>query len=47
MPNITLPQHFHMQSGSHQPPPGHPQGQPVPEQSNLPYSHQGYVLMYE
>lgn len=43
MPNITLPQHFHMQPpGPHQPPPGHPQGQPVPEQSNLPYSHQGY-----
>ncbi|KOC65839.1 Signal transducing adapter molecule 1, partial [Habropoda laboriosa] len=43
MPNITLPQHFHVQPpGPHQHPPGHSQGPPVPEQSNLPYSHQGY-----
>ncbi|CAK9833178.1 Signal transducing adapter molecule 1 [Anthophora retusa] len=43
MPNITLPQHFHVQPpGPHQHPPGHSQGPPVPEQSNLPYPHQGY-----
>lgn len=48
MPNMTLPQHFHVQpAGSHQHPPGgHPHGPPVPEQSNVPYSHQGYVLIY-
>ncbi|XP_011878314.1 PREDICTED: signal transducing adapter molecule 1 isoform X2 [Vollenhovia emeryi] len=44
MPNITLPQHFHVQSGPHQHPPGHPQGSslPPPDQNNLPYQPQGY-----
>lgn len=44
MPNMTLPQHFHVQSGSHQHPPGHPQGSslPPPDQTNLPYQPQGY-----
>ncbi|XP_018309556.1 LOW QUALITY PROTEIN: signal transducing adapter molecule 1 [Mycetomoellerius zeteki] len=44
MPNMTLPQHFHVQSGSHQHPPGHPQGSslPQPDQNNLPYQPQGY-----
>lgn len=43
MPNMTLPQHFHVQSGPHQPP-GHPQGSslPPPDQTNLPYQPQGY-----
>ncbi|KYQ51150.1 Signal transducing adapter molecule 1 [Trachymyrmex zeteki] len=43
MPNMTLPQHFHVQSGSHQHPPGHPQGSslPQPDQNNLPYQPQG------
>ena len=45
MPNMTLPQHFHVQSGSHQHPPGHPQGSslPPPDQNNLPYQPQGYI----
>ncbi|XP_054010770.1 signal transducing adapter molecule 1 isoform X3 [Hylaeus anthracinus] len=42
MPNMTLPQHFHMQSGPHQHPPGHSQGPPVLEHNSLPYSQQGY-----
>ncbi|XP_018377690.1 PREDICTED: signal transducing adapter molecule 1 isoform X2 [Trachymyrmex cornetzi] len=44
IPNMTLPQHFHVQSGSHQHPPGHPQGSslPPPDQNNLPYQPQGY-----
>ncbi|XP_076671631.1 signal transducing adaptor molecule isoform X2 [Andrena cerasifolii] len=42
MPNMTLPQHYHVQSGPHPHAPGHPQGPPVLDQSNLPYSHQGY-----
>lgn len=47
MPNMTLPQHFHVQPAGphphpHSHPPGHPQGPSVPEQSGLPYSHQGY-----
>ncbi|XP_018377689.1 PREDICTED: signal transducing adapter molecule 1 isoform X1 [Trachymyrmex cornetzi] len=43
IPNMTLPQHFHVQSGSHQHPPGHPQGSslPPPDQNNLPYQPQG------
>ncbi|XP_076624798.1 signal transducing adaptor molecule [Colletes latitarsis] len=42
IPNMTLPQHFHVQSGPHQHPPGHPQGPPVLEHNSLPYSHQGF-----
>ncbi|XP_043527511.1 signal transducing adapter molecule 1 [Frieseomelitta varia] len=43
MPNMTLSQHFHVQpTGPHQHPSVHPQGPPVPEQSNIPYSQQGY-----
>ncbi|CAL7939952.1 unnamed protein product [Xylocopa violacea] len=43
MPNMTLPQHFHVQPpGPHQHPTGHPQGPPLPEQSNLTYPPQGY-----
>ncbi|XP_012060722.1 PREDICTED: signal transducing adapter molecule 1 [Atta cephalotes] len=43
MPNMTLPQHFHVQSGSRQHPPGHSQGSslPPPDQTNLPYQPQG------
>ncbi|XP_077263144.1 signal transducing adaptor molecule isoform X1 [Temnothorax americanus] len=42
MPNMALPQHFHVQSGPHQHPPGHPQGSslPPPDQ-NLSYQPQG------
>jgi len=43
---MTLPQHFHVQSGPHQHPPGHPQGSSLPlppDQNNLPYQPQGYV----
>ncbi|XP_070526662.1 signal transducing adapter molecule 1 isoform X3 [Cardiocondyla obscurior] len=42
MPNITLPQHFHVQSGS-QHPSGHSQGSalPPPDQNNLSYQPQG------
>ncbi|XP_011691407.1 PREDICTED: signal transducing adapter molecule 1 isoform X4 [Wasmannia auropunctata] len=48
MPNMTLPQHFHVQSGPHQHPPGHPQGSslPPPDQNNLPYQPQGYYSKY-
>ncbi|XP_076243734.1 signal transducing adaptor molecule [Calliopsis andreniformis] len=42
IPNMTLPQHFHVQSGPHQHALGHAQGSSALEQSNLPYSHQGY-----
>ncbi|XP_011166949.1 signal transducing adapter molecule 1 isoform X2 [Solenopsis invicta] len=44
MPNISLPPHFHVQSGPHQHPPGPPQGSslPPPDQNNLPYQPQGY-----
>ncbi|XP_012539880.1 signal transducing adapter molecule 1 isoform X2 [Monomorium pharaonis] len=44
MPNITLPQHFHVQSGPHQHPPGHPQASslPLPDQNSLSYQPQGY-----
>lgn len=41
MPNMTLPQHYHVQTGPHHHPPGHPPV-PVPDQTSLPYSHQGY-----
>ncbi|XP_029659694.1 signal transducing adapter molecule 1 isoform X2 [Formica exsecta] len=39
-----LPQHFHVQSGPHQHPPGHPQGPslPPPDQTSLSYQPQGY-----
>ncbi|XP_029170259.1 signal transducing adapter molecule 1 isoform X1 [Nylanderia fulva] len=44
IPSMTLPQHFHMQSGPHQHPPGHPQGSslPPPDQSSLPYQQGRY-----
>ncbi|KAH0944811.1 hypothetical protein HN011_008211 [Eciton burchellii] len=45
MPNMTLPQHYHVQSGPHQHPPGpHPQGPSLPsaDQTSLPYQPQGY-----
>ncbi|XP_029040993.1 signal transducing adapter molecule 1 [Osmia bicornis bicornis] len=43
MPNMMLSQHYHVPpTGPHQHSSGHPQGLPVPEQSNLHYSHQGY-----
>lgn len=43
MPNMPLPQHYHVQSGPHQPAAGHPQGSPVPPgQTSLPYPPQGY-----
>ncbi|KAG7210677.1 hypothetical protein KM043_012182 [Ampulex compressa] len=42
MTNMTLPQHFHLQSGPHQHPPGPPQGPPVPDQTSLPYPAQGF-----
>ncbi|EZA48805.1 hypothetical protein DMN91_004763 [Ooceraea biroi] len=44
MPSMTLPQHYHVQSGPHQHPPGpHPQGPSLPpaDQSSLPYQPQG------
>lgn len=37
--SMTLPQHFHVQSGPHQHP-GHPQG-PPPDQTSLSYQPQG------
>ncbi|KAL6262175.1 hypothetical protein P5V15_007272 [Pogonomyrmex californicus] len=42
MPNMTLPQHYHVQSRPHHPP-GHPQGSslPPPDQNSLPYQPQG------
>lgn len=45
MPNMTLPQHFHVQPGPHQHPPRPPQGPslPPPEQTSLPYQPQGYA----
>ncbi|XP_012226757.2 signal transducing adapter molecule 1 isoform X2 [Linepithema humile] len=44
MPNMTLPQHFHVQSSPHQQPSGHIQGPPLPppDQTSLPYQPQGY-----
>lgn len=46
MPSMTLPQHFHIQSGPHQHPSGHPQGPslPPPDQTSLPYQPQGYLI---
>lgn len=42
MPNMTLPQHFHMQSSPHQRPPGHLPSLPLSDQTSLPYQPQGY-----